>query len=89
MMRTMTVGGLVVGLGLALGTVGAAAKPACIKAGGVGNGVTEGIASFMSEAAVKNQAKAWGGDAVKIGKIATKCTGSVVVECTSSARACK
>lgn len=70
--------------------VAAAPEAACKKFGGIGNGVTTDIASFMSEASVKNQAKAWGGDAVKVGKIDTKCTGSVpLLECTSYGKACK
>lgn len=68
----------------------ALAAPKCIKAGGIGNGITEGIAQFMAEAAMKNSAKAWGGDAVKIGKVAQSCKWETVAfSCTASARACK
>ena len=62
----------------------------CIKAGGWGTGVLENFASFMAEAAMKNQAKAWGGDAVKIGKVSKACEWKTVgYECTAHARACK
>jgi len=50
----------------------------------------EGFASFMAQAAMKNSAKAWGGDAVKIGAANTKCElKTLLYECTASARACK
>jgi hypothetical protein len=72
---------------------GALAAPAsaarCIKAGGWGTGVTEGVARFMAEAALKNQAKAWGGEAVKIGAVAQSCKLALGFECTATARACK
>jgi hypothetical protein len=62
----------------------------CIKAGGWGTGALEGFASFMAQAAMKNSAKAWGGDAVKIGAANTKCElKTLLYECTASARACK
>ena len=69
---------------------GSAQAAQCIKAGGWGTGVLENFASFMAEAAMKNQAKAWGGDAVKIGKVDQKCEWKAVAfECTAHARACK
>jgi hypothetical protein len=44
----------------------------------------------MAEAAMKNQAKAWGGDAVKISKPDQKCEWKTLAfECTARARACK
>jgi hypothetical protein len=76
--------------GLSLAGIGEAAAAQCIKAGGWGTGVLEGFASFMAEAAMKNSAKAWGGDAVKIGKVDEKCEWKTVAfECTARARACK
>lgn len=75
---------------LMLATAPVSAKTQCIKAGGVGNGVTTDIAKFMAEAATKNQAKAWGGDSVKISNLATKCGDTFpVYQCTASAKACK
>lgn len=62
----------------------------CIKAGGWGTGALESFASFMSEAAMKNSAKARLGDNVKIGPAKTKCEiKGLLYECNSSARACK
>jgi hypothetical protein len=69
---------------------GPAQAASCIKAGGWGTGVLENFASFMAEAAMKNQAKAWGGEAVKIGKVSKTCEWKTVAyECTARARACK
>jgi hypothetical protein len=77
--------------GLSLANVGSAAAAAqCIRAGGWGTGVLENFASFMANAAMKNQAKAWGGDTVKITKVSEKCEWKTVAfECTAFARACK
>jgi hypothetical protein len=76
--------------GLTLATIGGAAAEQCIRAGGWGTGVMESFASFMANAALKNQAKAWGGDSVKIGKINQTCAWKTLAyECTSFARACK
>lgn len=61
----------------------------CIKAGGWGTGLTEGVAKFMAEAALKNQAKAWGGDKVKIGAVSQSCKFELGFQCNASARACK
>jgi len=62
----------------------------CIKAGGWGTGALQGFAAFMAEAAMKNSAKAWGGDAVKISPANTKCESKgLLYECNASARACK
>ena len=43
--------------GLSMATIGSAAAAQCIRAGGWGTGVMESFASFMSTAAMKNQAK--------------------------------
>lgn len=66
-----------------------AATGKCIKAGGEGNGALEGFARFMAEAAMKNSAKAWGGDAVKITGTKTTCEPGLIVFCRSFAKACK
>ena len=76
--------------GLTLAGIGSAAAAQCIRAGGWGTGVMENFASFMAQAAMKNQAKAWGGEAVKIGKVSEKCEWKTLAfECTAHARACK
>jgi hypothetical protein len=76
--------------GLSLAGVGGATAAQCIRAGGWGTGVMENFASFMAQAAMKNQAKAWGGDAVKIGKVNEKCEWKTLAfECTAYARACR
>ena len=83
---------LIAGFGIALlqAQAGTAAAAQCMQVGGMGIGVFEGFASFMAEAAMKNSAKAWGGDAVKIGAANTKCElKTLLYECTASARACK
>jgi hypothetical protein len=70
--------------------IGTAAAAQCIRAGGWGTGVMENFASFMAQAAMKNQAKAWGGETVKISKVSEKCEWKTLAfECTAFARACK
>lgn len=62
----------------------------CIKAGGEGQGMLQDFATFMAEAAMKNQAKAWGGDNVKIAKATTTCkSNGLLYTCTAHAKACK
>lgn len=62
----------------------------CMRAGGWGTGALQNFASFMAEAAMKNSAKAHLGDAVKIGRVNTKCEfNGLLYECTARARACK
>jgi hypothetical protein len=62
----------------------------CIKAGGEGQGMLQDFATFMAEAAMKNQAKAWGGDNVKLAKANTTCkSNGVLYTCTAHAKACK
>ena len=76
--------------GLCLANVGTAAAAQCIRAGGWGTGVMENFASFMANAAMKNQAKAWGGDTVKLTKVSEKCEWKTLAfECTAFGRACK
>jgi hypothetical protein len=44
----------------------------------------------MATAAMKNQAKAWGGDSVKLSKVVHRCEWKTLAfECTAHARACK
>jgi hypothetical protein len=75
---------------LSLAGAGPAAAAQCIRAGGWGTGVMENFASFMAQAAMKNQAKAWGGAAVKITKVSEKCEWKTLAfECTTYARVCK
>ncbi|HEX5957893.1 MAG TPA: hypothetical protein VFY92_04460 [Hyphomicrobiaceae bacterium] len=80
-----------VAAGLCFASVGnASAATKCIRAGGWGTGVMENFASFMAKAAMKNSAKAWGGDTVKITKVTEKCEWKTLAyECTAYARACK
>lgn len=61
----------------------------CIKAGGTGTGVTLDFAKFMSGAAAKNSAKAWGGDAVKFGPVVHKCDSGFPFACSATVKACK
>jgi hypothetical protein len=52
--------------------------------------VTQGIASFMANAAMKNSAKGKLGDGAKIGRIAEKCEWKALnYECTARAQACR
>jgi hypothetical protein len=77
-------------LAVSLAGSGSAAAAQCIKAGGWGTGVMQNFASFMAQAAMKNQAKAWGGESVKISKVSETCEWKTLAfECTAHARACK
>jgi hypothetical protein len=87
-MKTVLTSTLALGLTLAL-TTGASAAPKCIKAGGTGTGVTLDFAKFMSGAAAKNSAKAWGGDAVKLGPLLHACDAGFPFSCKASVKACK
>jgi hypothetical protein len=81
---------IAVAAALSMASVGSASAAQCIRAGGWGTGMLENFASFMANAAMKNQAKAWGGEAVKINKISEKCEWKTVAfECTAFARACR
>jgi hypothetical protein len=92
---TMKIIGLVVTAAVVIGTcqiIGAPADAAqsCIRAGGEGSGLFQGFASFMAQAAMKNQAKGWGGDSVKIGEAKETCQQQgLMYSCTAFARACK
>jgi len=75
---------------LSLAGIGSATAAQCIRAGGWGTGVMQNFASFMAQAAMKNSAKAWGGEGVKIGKVSEACEWKTLAfECTAYARACK
>lgn len=75
---------------LSLAGIGSAAAAQCIRAGGWGTGVMQNFASYMAQAAMKNQAKAWGGESVKISKANETCEWKTLAfECTVRARACK
>lgn len=70
---------------------GSASAAQCMKAGGWGANLMEGVAKFMAEAAMKNSAKArLGTDNPKIGPVSQKCEQKgLLVECVASAKACK
>ena len=91
---------LTLGLGTAMAQTAEPAKPkvavakapgkvACIKAKGTATMVTEDLAKFMSGAAAKNSAKAWGGPDVKLGPVTHKCDGGLPFSCDASLKACK
>lgn len=67
---------------------GAAMAGSCMKVTGHGTGVTEGVAKFMAEAAVKNGIAARGLKAA--GSVTTSCTTTAYVlsNCTATRRAC-
>lgn len=74
--------------GLTQVATAAEAKKGCVLAGGEATMVTEGLAKFMAEAALKNSISGMG--ATPAGKIAMTCTGSMVTtSCTARQRACK
>lgn len=91
-MTTSLRAALAAATGFALLSLGAASAQAetCQRFGGWGTGALENFASFMSEAATKNAAKAKFGDNVKVGAMSTKCEVKTLLwECRSVARACK
>lgn len=61
----------------------------CVRAGGEATMVTEGLAKFMAEAALKNSISGMG--AKPAGKIAMTCstTSLAMTSCTAKQRACK
>ncbi len=65
-----------------------AAAADCTLVGGIGTGVTEGIAKFMSDAALKNIIE---GKGLKpSGEVTHACTaGTLVTECTARQQGCK
>jgi hypothetical protein len=65
-----------------------AAKPNCVKAGGTATSPTEGIATFMAKAALKNSIEAQGRK--QVGTESVKCDGSLLgPTCVAHAKACK
>lgn len=79
-------------LGLSVTTAGAAktaGAATCIKAGGTATGMWLDFAKFMSHAAAKNSAKAWGGDGVKLGPVVHKCDNGYPIACSATVKACK
>jgi len=64
------------------------AAAACQLYGGIGNGLTEGIAKFMAEAAVKNIIENKG--LKPTGEIKHTCTAAALgTECTARQQGCK
>jgi hypothetical protein len=67
-------------------TVPAAAK--CVRAGGQATMITEDLAKFMAEAALKNSIAGMG--AKRVGPVAMKCSyGSGLPTCVAKQKACK
>lgn len=86
----MTVGKLAATLAAAggLALVGVASVEAgCVKAGGTATMVTQGLAEFMAEAALKNSISGMG--AKRVGKVSMKCSTEVLTTCTAHQQACK
>ncbi len=73
---------------LCLATAAAPAAAECKLYGGIGNGVTEGMAKFMAEAAVKNIIENKG--LKPTGEIKHTCKSAMVgSECTARQQGCK
>ncbi len=76
------------GAGFMIAGTAAQAKDSCVKAGGEATMVTEGLAQFMAQAALKNSISGMG--AKPIGKIDLKCTsGFASTSCVAKQKACK
>jgi hypothetical protein len=75
----------VIAVALSLAT---SAQAECKLVGGIGNGLNEGIAKFMSEAALRNLLE---GKGLKpSGEIRHKCTAATIgTECTATQQGCK
>ena len=68
--------------------VSAEAKTSCVKAGGEATMITEDLAKFMANAALKNSISGMG--AKPAGQIAMNCTGNMgMTSCKAFQRACK
>lgn len=75
-------------IGSAMALPGAQAKDSCVRAGGEATMITEDLAKFMAEAALKNSISGMG--AKPVGKIDMTCTsGTLSTSCTAKQRACK
>lgn len=68
--------------------IGPALAKSCVKAGGTATMITEDLARFMAEAALKNSIS--GGGMKGEGKVSMTCKPeSGLVNCTASQKACK
>lgn len=86
MINKLSKAALAAGMLLALAATGAEAKGRCVLAGGTADMVTEDLAKFMANAALKNSIKAHGWKAV--GPVKMTCKSGVPVNCTARQRAC-
>lgn len=77
---------LTVGVIVSAGAATAQAKK-CVLAGGEATMITEDLAKFMAEAALKNSISGMG--ATASGKIDMKCKTEGLTSCTARQRACK
>lgn len=68
-------------------TVTAEAKGRCVMAGGTADMITEDLAKFMANAALKNSIAANG--MKPVGPIKMTCKSGVPINCTARQRACK
>ncbi len=70
------------------GFMSASAEAKCVRAGGQATMITEDLAKFMANAALKNSISGMGAKAV--GPVAMKCsTGSGLPTCVARQKACK
>jgi hypothetical protein len=70
------------------GLMSASAEAKCVRAGGQATMITEDLAKFMANAALKNSISGMGAKAV--GPVAMKCeTGSGLPTCVAKQKACK
>lgn len=72
---------------LAVASVLSAADAGCVKAGGTATMVTQDLAEFMADAALKNSIEGMG--AKRVGKVDMKCSTEVLTTCTAHQQACK
>ncbi len=71
-----------------LAGMSAEAKSKCVRAGGTATMITEDLAKFMAEAALKNSIAGMG--AKPVGPVAMKCsTGAGLPSCVARQKACK
>lgn len=74
--------------GLAMAATPSLAAPKCVMAGGTATMITEDLAKFMAEAALKNSISGMG--ATASGKIDMKCKPETgLTNCTAKQKACK
>jgi hypothetical protein len=73
---------------LGVSLVGAQAKESCVRAGGQATMMTEDMAKFMAQAALKNSISGMG--AKPVGKVALNCSTNMgMANCTAKQKACK